>query len=101
MIHSGFETNAPNAAPSRVWAELSVRVGRRKRTLDGDVTAQPLHTNPGERSLYNTSDGLSNRMSKGDRLDAVFLSQNLVLLGEALNQQRWEAALLHGNIQLR
>lgn len=53
--------------PRRVRAELSVRVGRIRRTLEVAVTPQSLHTDPGEHSLYSTNDGLSDRISKYDR----------------------------------
>ena len=83
-----------------VYTELSIRTDRGKRTLKVEVTAQSLHTDPGECSRYGTHDDLSDRIFKRDRLDCVFLSQNPVLLGEILNPECREAALLQECVQL-
>jgi hypothetical protein len=83
-----------------VWTELLVRVGREKHTLKVEVTAQPLYTDPGERSFYSTNDNLPNRILKRNRLDGVFLSQHSVLFGKVLDPKRREATLLQESVQL-
>jgi len=47
MVHPSFETSTTNAVPRRAWAELSVGVGKGKRTLEVEVTARPLHGRSG------------------------------------------------------
>ena len=80
--------------------EPSVRTGRGKHTLKLEVTAQSLHSDPGECSLYSANDDLPDRIFKRDRLDGVFLSQNPVILGKVLDPKCREAALLQESVQL-
>ena len=84
----------------KLLIESSVRVGRERHTLKVEVTAQPLHADPSERSFYGTNDNLSDGIFECDRLDGVFLSQDPVLLGEVQNPKRWKAALLQEGVQL-
>ena len=99
MVHPSFETKASNAAPAKELNRAFVS-DREKHTLDVEVTAQPLHTDPCESSFYSTNDNLSNRIFKRDRLDGVLLSQHPILLGEVQDPKRREAALLQESVQL-
>lgn len=82
------------------WIGRSFGLGGEKHTLEVEVTAQPLHTDPSERSLYRTNDNLSDRIFERDRFNRVFLSQDPVLFGEVQDPKRRKAALLEESVQL-
>ena len=69
-------------------------------TLEVEVAAQPLHTDPGERGFYSTNDNLPDRIFKRNRLDGVFLSQHPVVLGEVLSPKCGKATLLQESVEL-
>ena len=55
MVQPSFETNTSNGFPAKVWIGPLVRVNRGQRTLEVEVTTQPLHTDPSECSFYSSS----------------------------------------------
>jgi len=78
--------------------EFSFGVGGERRTLEVEVTAQPLHADPGEHCFYGANDDLSDRIFERYRLNRVFLSQHPVILGEVQGPKRREAALLEESV---
>ena len=100
MVQPSFETNASNAAPTERLDRAFVQIRQRKHTLEIEVAAQPLRTDPGERSFYGTNDNLSDRILKRDGFDSVFLSQDPVIFRDVQGPKCRKATLLQESVQL-